>query len=399
MAHNEKLNNADLRAFGKEQRRLIDDMQAVGWRGRLTDKGALMYAPDGETTLMVGHGTAARGARHALNDRRAFERYERAHEAQRQRQIDPDVGTLLAVAQSLGWNDEIIPNGKVRLRRGKHTVMLDPAGMKRADLHDARQRIVRNGDREAIAAFANEPEAITDVIVEGPQHTTEQVVEHTPSIVRRPWYAAKHSSREGGVRYESPAVVEVVVDGVVTEYECAKSGCGYTHENPRSVATHFGRSKDHGASVTPPPTVIDPTYTEPMSHREYTPTDRLIAALLSEITDERGRLRADLHDPRALAVAMLRWQNERPDLPPGDARPSRPLTNDEIVERLRLLVDRGEDVTARRALDEANERAALADNALAVERAARVKAEQRVETLRSDLAQLSDLIDQAAKTV
>lgn len=60
-------------------------------------------------------------------------------------------------------------------------------------------------------------------------------------IVIRPRRALIHHDTDTGMAgvYESPAVLEVLIDGEVVEYRCAKEGCSEADANPAKIAAHY----------------------------------------------------------------------------------------------------------------------------------------------------------------
>jgi uncharacterized protein YbjQ (UPF0145 family) len=76
---------------------------------------------------------------------------------------------------------------------------------------------------------------------------------------------------------------------------------------------------------------------------EYTPSERLVRAL-AHFLEQAGTL-----DVTALAFAALRWAHERPDLDDLEREPREPLTDGQILARIRLLVG-GRDVETEEAL-------------------------------------------------
>jgi hypothetical protein len=140
--------------------------------------------------------------------------------------------------------------------------------------------------------------------------------------------------------YESHAVVQVTMgDGSVT-YEC--SFCDYHSTNPRSVAAHYRThvirgevTKGEPREVVAKDVPIDPdsigTRDGGTAH-EYTPSERLVRAL-AHFLEQAGTL-----DVTALAFAALRWAHERPDLDDLEREPREPLTDGQILARIRLLV-------------------------------------------------------------
>jgi hypothetical protein len=79
------------------------------------------------------------------------------------------------------------------------------------------------------------------------------------------------------------------------------------------------------------PLHIDPAYTEPVTTRDYRPTERLVTALMDVITGLEG-LTAD-----EMAIRILTWFHERPDIE-HESRPLEPLSDKQILNKIRMLV-------------------------------------------------------------
>ena len=83
--------------------------------------------------------------------------------------------------------------------------------------------------------------------------------------------------------------------------------------------------------------MVDPGYTEPLTSRAYNPTARLVEALAAWFTSD-DRLDDGMLSPTALAESALRWMHERPDLEDVERTTREPLTDAQIIERIRRLV-------------------------------------------------------------
>jgi hypothetical protein len=177
-----------------------------------------------------------------------------------------------------------------------------------------------------------------------PDYTPEAAAAARVVASRRPWRARVSTSREKSTadEYESGAVVIVTYTDGTTAFECALPGCGWLDANsPRSVAQHYashvrkGEAESANKEKRVPIAKDVPIDPETIGHREvhtYTPTERLVKALMEALAE------AGTSDPMGLAYAALRWMHERPDLPDPETRLSAPLTPEDIIARIRLLV-------------------------------------------------------------
>lgn len=280
----------DLPGFDKENRELVYAMCDAGWTGRITSKNHwLGKAPDGKTTITVpskqgnnrglknAHATYMRWLRNALSPE-LDEMWQKAKDEE-----DPLIKEVMA--------ESVVK---------KHAVEI---------MHARDERI----HQQIITAIENGV-----IIVE-------------PLI--RPYLARKHSGKDGGTRYESETTLERVWPDGKTDYTCALTGCDYVSDSSRSVAMHYGQQHTRKGETEPAgegPHVIDPTYTEPLSSR-YRPTERLLNTL-AEFLAEHSWDNVD-----DLAMLFLTWANERPDLD-HEPRPLVPLTDRQILDKVRMLV-------------------------------------------------------------
>lgn len=280
----------DLPGFAKENRELVYAMCDAGWTGRMTSKGHfLAKAPDGKATITVpaknsnnrglknAHATFMRWLRNALSPE-LIELWDKAKE-----EDDPIIKDTIA------------------------------------------ESVVR---KHAVEIMHQRDERMHEQIMEAIR--TERIIVE-PLI--RPYLARKHSGKDGGTRYESQTTLERVWPDGKTDYTCALDGCDYTSEKPRSVAMHYGQEHTRKGETEPAgtgPLSLDPTYTEPLTSR-YRPTERLLNTL-AEFLAEHSWDNVD-----DLALLFLTWANERPDLD-HEPRPIVPLTDRQVLDKIRLLV-------------------------------------------------------------
>ena len=196
------------------------------------------------------------------------------------------------------------------------------------------------------------------IIMEGAVSRTKKAIlrqaEPTREITSlRPWLARKAPNAQGGMFYESRAVKQREWSDGSTDYVCPLEDCGFDADNPASVYRHYGNHVRKGEAPPASPaaneTAVPGTdYTEPVTERGYTPTDRLLSTLTEQI-----KAWGDL-SPAELAAAFLTWAHERPDLDREEREP-RELTAEEIVVRIRSLVWQPIAVDLANAKDEAEQ--------------------------------------------
>lgn len=329
----------------------------------------------------------------------------------------PDLRELVRVALELGWTARMGTNRKTVMLRshdGKKTLAVDPINSINARLLQQKQRTVtRYADKVKLAVLEAAMEtpalmrdlkgvaaeaAVYSKVHDGLPITLGEALDAQESsdtlvvdsgiveVSRRPWQARRQSAPGGGTVYDSDAVVEVRFSDGSVNYECAL-GCGYSHAtNPRSVATHYGKGHTAKGDAVPArggQERIDPTYTEPLTHRDYTPTERLVRLLQHAIEEAME----GSWNTRDLAVSILRWQHDRVG-EGGEPGPSVPLTDSQIVERIRLMLDTGESVAQQQEIDELRaavsretEERLLSGNALLLMEQRAVKAETALSAL------------------
>jgi hypothetical protein len=166
-------------------------------------------------------------------------------------------------------------------------------------------------------------------------------------VVRRAPFMAKSDSR--GNLYESTTVVELhFADGHVG-YGCAWPGCDYRNERFASVARHNGAAHraGRGREVQPEDSAFDPTV-RPFTHDVDDPRRAgRIARLAAELRDALGGdalvVAHQGYDALAVELATRVIAARDAKQVDGDGNPivAAPLTPEQIIDRIAVLVDRG----------------------------------------------------------
>jgi hypothetical protein len=173
------------------------------------------------------------------------------------------------------------------------------------------------------------------IVREGFVKKAMQNLAPAPAVTLRPWLAKKQPGRQGGKTYESEAVLERTWPDGRIDYLCSLPDCGYESDNPRGVAAHYGKAHTLKGQTPPAsqdgPVHVDPAYTEPTTTRDYRPTQRLIDALATFLAEHSWDNVDDL------AVLMLEWAHYRDDIE-HEERPLVPLTDKDILNKIRMLV-------------------------------------------------------------
>lgn len=289
------------RDFDPVAKAFLKDLADAGWTGRQTTAGDfLAKSPDGVTLTVPRSMRGGHGGRNGDRARQTFDRWVREH----------------------------LPAGPSKGER-----IVDAAALAIADGDTISADIIVAKGRGMLAAV----EAEEPVMVVAPTRTVE------PHRVRsEPWLAHLTASARGGTKYPSAAVTEVTWSDETVTYECSQ-GCGYTAPKPRSVASHYaGAHTAKGEGIDSITARLDAVpvadYTEPLTVRDYVPSERLILALAEWLTE--GVIRDGAQSPRSLAESMLRWAHERPDLGDVEHRTPQALAPEQILTRIRELVGR-----------------------------------------------------------
>jgi len=320
-------------------------------------------------------------------------------------QLHPKAKTLARLAAHLGWR--VRQNGRgvylVSPIKPEITVALPPGGQFNNDrARAATRKVLRYSDQmkviglEAWVADTNVSlagdsplkdmdsdslsiveEHLEETIpqvkapIPGPQSngaapTALPPTQDTPSaktlISERPWLAKVATSRDRGNRYESRAVLTRTWSDGTVDYVCAWPGCDWSSTFPRSVARHYGRRKDHDIPASGHKQ--DSFAAEPWEP-EHRPDGRV------------ERQQGDL--PLLIAQHVIEARGPR-----AEHEDSGPLTPEQVLERIRKMVDDG---SYARHLE--------AEEQLRVELA---QAQQRCAELESNWNALDELIHGANTT-
>jgi len=196
-------------------------------------------------------------------------------------------------------------------------------------------------ESEARNTVLQEPEVDehADVIAAIEIEESEQQVsasDEEPYVVSSvPWLAKAGPSSDGrGSKYESPHTLEELMSDGSIRYKCRS--CDFTDDNGKSVSLHSGAK--HGANKSRERIIVEDY--GPVEHRP--PREpRLVSDILSALDGiENWHLLSKeiLADKVATLIIEAR----------PDRTPSEPLTPEQVIERIRYLVD-GERIGAMHA--------------------------------------------------
>ena len=225
------------------------------------------------------------------------------------------------------------------------------------------------------------------VMDEGAPIPTEQQVpaqDEEPYVVSSvPWLAKAGPSGVGkGSKYESPHTLEELMSDGSIRYKCRT--CDFTDDNGKSVSLHSGRK--HGANRERERIIVN----------DYGPVEHRPAREPRLVSDILGALDA-IENWHLLSKEILAERvstliiEARPD-----RTPSEPLTPEQVIERIRYLVD-GERIGAMHAEVEQlrgqyAEVVARAEAAEAAEAAAKAETERVRVNLRALDSMMKDIV-------
>jgi hypothetical protein len=208
-----------------------------------------------------------------------------------------------------------------------------------------------------------------------------------PTVVSQHPMVAK---RGQGKAYDSgTTMVQTMSDGS-TRYACRFEGCGYWSLNRKAVSGHWSRAKGHPNTEV---RSIPPYRAEVPEAHPYAPRKIRVEALAQRLLETlSGEAIPTLEElAEALAQKALTWVHEQTGQGTGFAEEREPMTAEETLARIRLLLDTGESFTLR----QENERLA----SQVAELTSRVEeARQEAERIRGNWQALSDLMAEMGRT-
>lgn len=230
--------------------------------------------------------------------------------------------------------------------------------------------------------------------VDLPTETVRQRITESIVVKTQPWMAKRNLARGQGNKYQSHAVIERTWSDGHVDYACAGCGDGYVNDKPRSVSMHYANSKDGQhphhtreehlanarATVVVVPEVWTPA-TRPVTER----AERLAREMrmaMEQIRDKGFDLSSEEKMLEALAEQMVRVRDEKR----GDDEQRGPLTAEQVVERVRRLVDGGAYVEQQQRVEEL-------ELAIIDEQTARMQAEARAFRLKGEWDALRELMN------
>jgi len=201
-------------------------------------------------------------------------------------------------------------------------------------------------------------------------------------VSEKPMLAKSHEGRG----YESRVAIERRWSDGTTDYKCVD--CEYTTPNRLSVRGHRTRA-DH-RKVDPPPKDFK---TEVPNAARYAPRQARIdalAAVLAEMPDA---------EPDAIAKAALMWVHEQSKHSTALADEREPMTAEETLERIKALVDTGnERLEQQRQMEELTEQVEALTTRVEQAETYAIEQATRADKATATLDALRDLVTEATVT-
>lgn len=191
-----------------------------------------------------------------------------------------------------------------------------------------------------------------------------------------------------GKRYPSKSIIERHWSGGGVDFKCAL--CEFHRPKMEGIRGHWQKHVNDGSADAlsdKKVLVEDPEYMGPISppRSSWTPRSSRVAALAAFLRTLDGK------DEEETAQAVLEWIHEQSAKQSPLSAESEPLSDTEVLDRIRRLVDRGEYLEQRKAFEQQAQELDTMRQELARMDRARAKAEREAERARDDMAALHDL--------
>lgn len=196
---------------------------------------------------------------------------------------------------------------------------------------------------------------------------------------------AKHGMTEnGGSVYDSAAVLEVIYDNGEIEYRCSQ--CDYEKPNHRSVSAHY--SVKHGVRGGAQLQLKETGRVDPSLVWE---PNRVQSAAISRLAAEIERaIAAGATDPRSMASSIVEARAKRGET--ENPEPIQALTPDQILAKIRLLLDDGTVRGLNEQLDQANDQIKVEREIAERARRDLEEAQNKLEAKKSSYRALAEIV-------
>lgn len=361
-----------VKTFGKEAADFIELAASLGWK--------CVFNNTGTSVALIPHTGDAPAQRIHLSSRNKGGGLMRKYAKRLAKGADQ---RLVNVAVHIAEDDKMTMDEKqaAQLSLGKMFLEEDPEQRKVLPAEPKKERFVK-------------PAAVT------PAAVAEKVKKERHVISERPALMHYSLSNKGGQSYPSKTTIERRWSDGAVDYVCAVPTCD---AGPRKDRRSFGGSHwaMHVRKGEAEPVdveemrknrVDDPSYTETAWSRKQTYRDKRVA----DLTEMLKAVDLKSITPEDLAAMLVEFLSDDSG---GGGGNSEPLTDEQIIDKIRTLVDRGtyaEQETAlaeqRRTLDDFIESSAKREDELLQQV---LEAEQKTALVESHLQALRDLVNQS----
>jgi hypothetical protein len=359
---------ADLSPFPKASARFLTHAHELGWSlrwsGAARHSMAVATSPTREKSINVPTTN--------INDNRM-----RSWTNALGRYTDPEV--LADYLDKVGVTSKRLPPGIGT----DPLVALHPRPSKTAIPRPPKQTALE----AAMTAAHEKAEEVSHGVTIDREADAKQVRMHDPDLTvvsEKPWVARRSGQQGGkGTMYESPFVIERLWSDGTVDYRCPH--CDFTSDKPRSVSSHGAGRADHPKGPQSKAFPVTNYEASGIQHPNRSAVSRLTSDLLHALDGMENWQHLSREElARRVAEVII---EARPDRAPAE-----PLTPDQIIERVRMLVDGGRYHDMHKQVEAAGQ--ALRDATAAMEEVtARAEAaEHRVQQLQEERRALADML-------
>lgn len=243
-----------------------------------------------------------------------------------------------------------------------------------------------SGKKHDCLTYSHTPEARMETHIAPEPDTTPQLTDRHV-VSERPWMA--HQSSGSGTShakaYPTRSTIERLWSDGTKDYRCAYDGCEVVKDRPKQIVTHFAAKHVRFGNLEkqgrPTELVDDPNFEGTGLTRKVRPRKSRIDALARHLEGlDLSALNAE-----ELAEETLTFLAELSNSGSSLSQEREPLTPEQIITRIRTLVDPGTYVEQQEVLEERDLQIALLEEELENERL-------KYATLEGNLQALKDLV-------
>lgn len=347
------IEDVDLSHLAKKSKDLVRAAVALGWRARNIKGGAVMVVSTYTQGQNITVPTSAN-----INDHRLKGWYDKL-----KRYSDP---MRLAVVQGEVSAGTVpgLPNARMELAYDH-----DPA----SPLNSSGDTIPAEYVSEGFSQAKPEPVVLTEV----------------------PWMAKRGTGEKNAQLYPSKTVIERKWSDGSTDYACAGADCDFADPVPQRVAAHY-RSSKKGHPVVDAPQREEVVRAEPYVPGHSSSEQRIkrleaeLLRAIESVVDIPGYGTASDEDrAHMIATRMIEERDRRREREDHDQQP---LTPEEVIDRIRGLVDDGSYLRRIERERELDTRVAELELAAEQCRLRADQAEAERDSIREEWASLAELV-------